>query len=63
MSEIKYHVYHKNNCIYHSLSEEEFHQIWTTLNNLISVIGGVEKHDISYEKVVFNKDLSSNSSH
>jgi hypothetical protein len=63
MNEYKYHIYLKNNCIYHSLSEEDFNNIWSMIGNFVSITGTVNKEDLSYEKVIFSKELSYNSSH
>jgi hypothetical protein len=60
-----YHIYIKNKCAYHSLSESEFDNIWIMLQNLLEIMDTKEisKHDISFEKVSVNKEISLNSSH
>jgi hypothetical protein len=63
MSEKKFHVYFKDMCIYHSLTEIEFLETWKMLNNFISIISDVNKSDLSYEEVLFKKEVSLNSSH
>jgi hypothetical protein len=59
-----YHIYAKDRCIFHSLQEEQFHNTWNTLNNLIRVL---DTHyvgdDLSYEELSYNKDVLLNSSH
>lgn len=63
MTEKKYHIYFKNRCIYHSLSEIEFEETWKMLNNFMSIINNAEKNDLSYEEVLFKREVSLNSSH
>jgi hypothetical protein len=65
MSETKiYHIYLKDKCVYHSLSEEEFQKNWDTLNYLTELLGGnYEVTDLSYEELVVNKKLTLESSH
>ena len=58
-----YHVYAKNNCIYHSLSEEEFKEVWDMLNKFVSISGRLDKNDLSYEELVLSKETALNSSH
>lgn len=59
-----YHIYAKNKCLFHSLKEEEFIVTWNALNKLVNVLdtryaGG----DLSYEELIVNKEIISNSSH
>jgi hypothetical protein len=58
-----YHIYAKNNCIYHSLTEEEFIQTWKMINNFLSLVDcqDITLDDISYEKLLVNSDLFPNS--
>lgn len=58
-----YHIYAKNNCIYHSLSEEEFKEIWDMINKFISISGCLKKEDLSYEELILSKETVLNSSH
>lgn len=59
--EKKYHIYARNTCIYHSLKEEEFETTWKELNRLADFLSS--DVPLSYEEVIFNKELSLNSSH
>ena len=38
MTEKVYHVYAKGECIYHSLSEEKFSEIWEMLHRMVEII-------------------------
>ena len=51
MTEYNYHIYIKNKCVYHSLPEEEFKNIWKSLDHLCSIYGSTKKEDVTYEKV------------
>ena len=55
MSEKVYHIYAKNTCIYHSLSESEFNVIWEALNNLVEVFTEYQRKDLTFEEVVNNR--------
>jgi hypothetical protein len=44
-----YHIYAKDKCLYHSLKEEEFNQIWSTLKNMV----GLMKTDYTLEDLKF----------
>jgi hypothetical protein len=58
-----YHIYAKDNCIYHNLSEKEFTQIWDMLDKFLSISGVIERDDISYEEVTLNKQITISSSY
>ena len=64
MTEKVYHIYAKDQCIYHSLSEEKFSETWEMLHRMIELLGkNVSKEDLSYEELYVNKELILNSSH
>ena len=64
MTEKVYHIYAKDQCIYHSLSEEKFSETWDMLHRMIEILGkNVSKEDLSYEELYVNKELILNSSH
>ena len=47
-----YHIYARNECLYHSLKEEEFQTTWRTLNNMVGLMKTDYKvEDLSYEMV------------
>jgi hypothetical protein len=63
MNEKLYHIYLKENCIYHSLSKEDFEKTLNALYHLIEVVGNYQKEDLSYEEVELNRELSLASSY
>ena len=59
-----YHIYARNECLYHSLKEEEFQATWRTLNNMVGLMKtDYSVEDLSYEELVVNKETIMNSSH
>lgn len=59
-----YHIYAKDRCIYHSLSEEKFSETWEMLHNMVELLGkNIRKNDLQYESLIVNKDVILNSSH
>jgi hypothetical protein len=59
-----YHIYAKDRCLFHSVSEEEFPVIWNTLNNMVGLMKtDYTQEDLTYEELVMNKDIILNSSH
>jgi len=59
-----YHIYAKDQCLFHSLNQEEFHKTWKTLNNMIGLMKtDYDVEDLSYEELMINKEISLNSSH
>ena len=64
MTEKVYHIYAKDQCIYHSLSEEKFCETWDMLHKMVELLGrNVSAEDLSYEELHVNKELILNSSH
>lgn len=60
-----YHIYLKEKCIYHSLSENEFKTTWTNIQNLLEIIktDEISKNDVSFEKVSVDNEIILNSSY
>jgi hypothetical protein len=59
-----YHIYAKGQCIYHSLSEEKFSEIWEMLHRMIDFLDmSISSEDLQYEEVSVNKLISLNSSY
>ena len=59
-----YHIYAKEECLYHSLKEEEFLYTWKQLNNMVGLMKtDYSVDDLTYEEMVMNKEMSLNSSH
>jgi hypothetical protein len=64
MTEKVYHIYAKGRCIYHSLSEEKFSEIWDMLHRMVDLLGkSVSTEDLTYEELLVNKEAIYNSSH
>lgn len=52
MKEKVYHIYAKNQCIYHSLSKDKFEETWDMLHKMIEVVGtDITVSDLSYEEL------------
>jgi hypothetical protein len=52
----------KNECVYHSLSKEDFDKLWDFVQKL-TWLTDINETDIQYEEVTYNKELVLNSSH
>jgi len=64
MTEKVYHIYAKNECLYHSLREDEFRRTWEQLNNMVGLMKtDYSRDDLSYEELLINKEVVLNSSH
>jgi hypothetical protein len=50
MSDKIYHIYAKNECILHSLSENEFRKTW----NMLSILN-TNYEELSYEELTLNE--------
>jgi hypothetical protein len=59
-----YHIYAKNRCVYHSLSEEKFSETWEMLHRMIDILDvDISKEDLQYEMMYVNKLIPLNSSY
>ncbi len=59
-----YHIYAKNRCVYHSLSEEKFSETWEMLHRMIDILDAdISKEDLQYEMMYVNKLIPLNSSY
>jgi uncharacterized protein YpmS len=63
MTQTLYHIYVKDRCICHSMNENDFNAAWEVLNNLVEIYTEYQKEDLSFEKIVNNKQVSLESSH
>lgn len=63
MTEKRYHIYAQNKCIYHSLTEEEFSDVWRTLNYFVEIATSIDKKDLQYEEILFERNISTTSSY
>ncbi len=48
MSNSVYHIYVKKQCLYHSLPEEKFQEIWKVVNDFANIL---EEKDVEYVKL------------
>jgi len=59
-----YHIYAKDKCIYHSLSEEKFSETWEMLHRMADLLDlNLTKDDLNYEELYLNMEAVLNSSH
>jgi hypothetical protein len=59
-----YHIYAKNRCVYHNLSEEKFSETWEMLHRMIDILDvDISKQDLQYEMMYVNKLIPLNSSY
>jgi hypothetical protein len=59
-----YHIYAKNQCVYHNLSEEKFSETWEMLHRMIDLLDvDISKEDLQYEMMYVNKLIPLNSSY
>lgn len=64
MVEKIYHIYAKENCLFHSLKEEEFYTTWNTLKTMVGLMKtDYNLEDLSYEELLVNKAIIQESSH
>lgn len=64
MVEKIYHIYAKENCLFHSLKEEEFYTTWNTLKTMVGIMKTeYSLEDLSYEELLVNKAVVQESSH
>jgi TPP-dependent 2-oxoacid decarboxylase len=60
MTEKYFHIYAKNQCIYHSLNEEDFTKTWEMIQKFLSVHdANIDKNELEYVEVLFDKNDSS----
>jgi hypothetical protein len=59
-----YHIYAKDKCIYHNLSESKFSEVWEMLHRMVELLDmNIRKEDLQYEELTVNKDIILQSSH
>lgn len=59
-----YHIYAKNKCLVHSISEDEFETVWKTLHKMLEILPtDYTQNDLSYEELTVNQDIVVNSSY
>lgn len=64
MTEKIYHIYAKDRCIYHSLSEKKFTETWDMLHKMVEFLNmNISREDLQYEEVTLNREIILNSSY
>jgi hypothetical protein len=59
-----YHIYAKDRCIYHNLSESKFSEIWDMLHKMVDLLDlNISRGDLQYEEVTVNKLIAQNASY
>lgn len=59
MLEKIYHIYAKQNCLFHSLKEEEFYTTWNTLKTMVGIMKtDYTMEDLSFEELLVNREIS-----
>jgi len=59
MLEKIYHIYAKQNCLFHSLKEEEFYTTWNTLKTMVGIMKtDYTMDDLSFEELLVNREIS-----
>jgi hypothetical protein len=59
-----YHIYAKEKCIMHNVSEDDFKSVWETLYNMIDLLDTqYTTEDLNYEELEVNRDITIESSH
>jgi hypothetical protein len=59
-----YHIYLKNECVLHSIKEEDFQNTLNNLKNLVNILNvEYNENDLTYEELTVNREMILNSSH
>ena len=59
-----YHIYLKDRCVYHGLTEEEFKKSWSDMRNMVGLMKTEYTiDDLSYEKLNYSRMATLDSSH
>jgi len=59
-----YHIYARDRCLFHSIKEEEFNTIWSTVKNMVGLMKtDYTVEDLSYEELTLNREAALHSSH
>jgi hypothetical protein len=59
-----YHIYLKNECVLHSIKEEDFQDTFNNLKNLVNILNvEYNENDLTYEELIVNREMILNSSH
>ena len=52
MTEYEYHIYAKNEVLFHCLNEQDFQVRWQMLNSMVGPNSAVTKKDLSFTRVL-----------
>ena len=52
MTEFEYHIYAKNEVLFHCLNEQDFQVRWQMLNSMVGPNSAVTKKDLSFTRVL-----------
>ena len=52
MTEFEYHIYAKNEVLFHCLNEQDFQVRWQMLNSMVGPNTQVTKKDLSFTRVL-----------
>ena len=52
MTEFEYHIYAKNEVLFHCLNEQDFQIRWQMLNSMVGPNSAVTKKDLSFTRVL-----------
>lgn len=59
-----YHIYAKDKCLYHSLTEDKFKEVWEMIHRMVDLLDApVRSEELTYEEVTVNRAISLNSSY
>ena len=58
MTEFEYHIYAKNEVLFHCLSEQDFQVRWQMLNSMVGPNSAVTKRDLSFTRVLARENSS-----
>ncbi len=54
-----YHVYAKNECLYHNLSQRQFNKVWNTLRGMVGLMKtDYTFEDLTYEEIEITQHMS-----
>ena len=51
-TEFEYHIYAKNEVLFHCLSEQDFQVRWQMLNSMVGPNSAITKKDLSFTRVL-----------
>ena len=57
-SDFEYHIYAKNEVLFHCLNEEDFQVRWQMLNSMVGPNSAVTKRDLSFTRVLAKENSS-----